>query len=477
MKRRKFWAISISAVILAGFLVTLGLAAYSSHQNDLDVRNFLAVYPFAQYTKLDDCSLCHPGGNVTEGGKTKYYGSCDYCHITYGLKPPYGTVPLNAYGQAYKTAGRSEAAVRAIEGLDSDEDSFTNLAEIQNLSYPWDKADYPGLKKAPAVAMNMERILKLPDHSQFMYSNHSKSTDEYARYRGLKIKDLLAHVGLRPEATHITVFAPDGFSKTFPIDAPDPQVPATPPASTSPQYDVMGPYPYGYYYAGLDFVGYNYDPGYCYDGHIIPDRLYMMLGYLRDGDPLSKGKLVPDPKNPSRLVLEGEGPYRLVLPQKVAGSPDRPSTAAPVGDGWDYDPLKDHNAGSSVRSVTAIRVEPLPAGTTDFSWTESGWNLVDKSRVVIYGAIKPHEYPVMGFVTDERGYPIKDVDITIGLELLGQVEVVKTGFFGRFRTELPLGEYVFKPVKEGYTFEPESIPIQLSWSGHRMKFTAKPQPK
>ena len=356
-------------------------------------------------------------------------------------------------------------------------DSFANLVEIQSLSYPWDRSDYPGLKKAPVVAMNMERILKLPDHSELFLSNASKSTDSYARYGGVKMKDLLEHVGLRPEATQITVFAPDGFSKTFPINAPDPQTPAIPPIQTNPQYDVMGPYPYGHYYGGLDFVDYNYDPGYFYDGQIIPDRLYMMLGYLRDGDPLDKGKLTPDPANPSRLVLEGEGPYRLVLPQKIAGSPDRPSTAPSVGDGWDYSAQKDHNAGSSVRSVTAIRVEPLPAGTTDFKWTESGWNLVDKSRVVIYGAINPRKYPVIGFVTDERGHPIKDVTITIGLEFLDQVEEAKTGLFGRFRTELPLGEYVVKPVKEGYTFEPESIAVQLSWSGHRMNFTAKPLPK
>ncbi len=65
MKRKKFWAIFISAVVLAGFLATLGLAAYSSHQNDQDVRHFLTVYPFAQLTKLDDCSLCHPGGTAS----------------------------------------------------------------------------------------------------------------------------------------------------------------------------------------------------------------------------------------------------------------------------------------------------------------------------------------------------------------------------------------------------------------------------
>jgi hypothetical protein len=214
--------------------------------------------------------------------------------------------------------------------------------------------------------MNQERILKLEDHSQFLFYNATRSTDEYVRYRGVKIWDLLQHVGIDPGATQITVFAPDGFSKTFPIDVAAPQVPP------NIQYDVKGPYPKGFYYPGLHFVKYPYDPGYGPGIRVIPDRLYMLLGYLRDGDPLDKGRLVPDPTNPARLVLEGEGPYRLIVPQKVAGSPDRPSTATPVGDGWDYDTNKDHNAGSSVRSVAAIRVEPLPPGSTDFRWTP-GW--------------------------------------------------------------------------------------------------------
>ncbi len=137
--------------------------------------------------------------------------------------------------------------------------------------------------------------------------------------------------------------------------------------------------------------------------------------------------------------------FRKKLPEDPTGL-RRPH---PVGDGWDYDANKDHNAGSSVRSVTAIRVEPLPAGTTDFSWTESGWNLVDKSRVVIYGAIKPHKYPVMGFVTDEHGHPIKDVDITIGLELLGQVEEIKTGFLGKVSHGTSLGRICVQTHKGG----------------------------
>jgi hypothetical protein len=464
MKKVGFYWILVLGFLWAMVMTIPAWAAYSSHQNDQDVNNFLAVYPFAKSTKLDDCALCHPGGQVS--GKS--YGSCDYCHVTYGLQPPHGQVPFNGYGQAYKDAGtRDEAAIRGIEGADSDGDTYTNLQEIQALRFPGDSSDHPGLVAAPAMVMNLERILRLPDHSEFLLNNASKSDDWYARYRGAKIKDLLRYVGALPGATDITVFAPDGFSKTFPIDAPDPGT----------QYDVTGPYPYGYYYGGLDFVEYTFDPGYCHDdGQRIPDKLYMLLGYLRDGDPLTKGKLTPDPANPTRLVLEGEGPYRLIIPQKIAGGPDRPSTAAPVGDGWDYDKNKDHNAGSSIRSVSAIRVEPLPDGTTDFSWAEGGWNLVDKARVVIYGAINPRKYRVWGTVTDEEGKPVDDVQISFGLVSLGQVGQASSGFRGKFLEELPVGEYVAVPTKAGYVFYPESIAFQLTERGYLMKFTAYPAP-
>ena len=54
-------------MMVLGFLVMVttaspSLAAYSAHQNDQDINNFLTVYPFAKSTKLDDCSLCHKGG-------------------------------------------------------------------------------------------------------------------------------------------------------------------------------------------------------------------------------------------------------------------------------------------------------------------------------------------------------------------------------------------------------------------------------
>ena len=74
MKKVGFYWILVLGFLWAMVMTTPALAAYSSHQNDQDVNNFLTVYPFAKSTKLDDCALCHPG---SPNGKS---GSCDYCH-------------------------------------------------------------------------------------------------------------------------------------------------------------------------------------------------------------------------------------------------------------------------------------------------------------------------------------------------------------------------------------------------------------
>jgi hypothetical protein len=345
--------------------------------------------------------------------------------------------------------------------LDLDGDNYTNIQEIQSLTFPGAAKDYPGLVSAPAVGINLERLLKLPSHSQFLFLNASNSRDLYATYRGVKVLDLLKYAGISKNAAQITVFSPYGFSMAFPIDVSDPQ--------TNPnavQYDVMGPYPYGTYYGGLDFVDYGIIPGCIADGDRIPDKLYMLLAYMRDGDPLTPGRI-----NPTALKLDGEGPYRLVPPQKIAGSPDRGCKDAPVGDDWDCNNNKNHNAGSSARTVAAIRVDPLPAGTTDFNWYEGGWNLVDKAKLLIYGAIDPRTYPVEGKVTDDSGNAIADVKITFSLLSLGQVGEVTTSSNGKhfkkrdqsgeFQIDLPAGEYTIVPLKDGCTFTPASLLISL----------------
>jgi hypothetical protein len=63
---------------------------------------------------------------------------CELCH--FGVK-------LNSYGQDFKKEwqiGRDVIkSIRAVENLDSDQDGFSNLAEIKAMSLPGDKTSIP----------------------------------------------------------------------------------------------------------------------------------------------------------------------------------------------------------------------------------------------------------------------------------------------------------------------------------------------
>ena len=144
MKRKEISWFMVFAVLLVAVLATAAMGAYSSHQNDKDVTKFLTAYPFAKSTKLDDCALCHASG--ADGKNTP--GSCAYCHQVYGTKPPYGdiTKTLNLFGQAYLAA---QGDLKSIETQDSDGDGYSNIQEIQALTFPGSKGDYPGLVSAP----------------------------------------------------------------------------------------------------------------------------------------------------------------------------------------------------------------------------------------------------------------------------------------------------------------------------------------
>ena len=446
MKARTFVALAIFALSV-WVAANLAQGAYRAHQNDQDVNRFLSAYPLTHPTRLNDCVLCHPGG----GFDGEYYGSCDYCHVAYGLEPPHGEIPLNSFGSAYLDAGRTSGAFKHIEGQDSDGDSHTNGEEIRALSFPGDAADYPGLTVASSITLDKEEIQKLaPSHEEFLFLNTTRQGDFYAQYEGAKVGDLLESVGLLPEATRITVFAPDGFSRTFSIEDPADEV-----------YDVMGPYPRGRYYSGLDFVEYPALPSYAY-GQEIADELHMLLAYERQGGPLEQGRLE---LSEGRMTLEGEGPFRLVVPQKIAGSPDRSVRDAPQGDIWDYGSEKDHNAGFCIRSVTAIRVEPLPEGTTDFDWFEGGWEMVNNGQVVIYGAINPARYPVTGDVSAANGSPLEAVQVS-----LGRAGSTTSNAAGNFQIDLPVGKYTMIPSKSGYVFEPQQVTFSLSSEGYSKSF-------
>jgi hypothetical protein len=286
---------------------------------------------------------------------------------------------LNLYGLAYKDAGRSSVALRTIENLDSDGDTYSNVDEITAVRYPGDPASMPGQPTAPIYTFTWAAIVALQSHTEFLLMNTSKQQfDDYANYCGVKVRDLLAAAGVDlTGATGITVIAPDGFMKDFTLD------------------NVNLQYPDGLYFPGLDpgsfsdpnqgFVNYppsnQIPPGIGF-GDTIPDEQWLLIAYRRDGLEMEESVL-----DPVTGKINGEGPYRIIVPQSTPGSPDRGSSYSPSGyaDGWDYDPSKDHNAGNSVRGVVAIRVNPMPAGYEEFDWKNGGWSLIADRKIIIYG--------------------------------------------------------------------------------------------
>ena len=358
--------------------------AYVGHENDRDIHNFIQQYPKAAGTRLDDCQTCHRSG-ISGTDTERVFSPCGYCHLIQYPSSRYKTgIPknfgdtLNEYGAAYKKAGRSLEAISAIAKIDSDGDGASNSDEISDLRYPGDAASKPGQPLAPAVTLSWNEIGKLRRQTQFMLMNTSSEPfDDYATYSGVRIKDLLeaAHVDLK-NAVGITVFAPDGYSIDHSIN------------------DVTGPFPRGYFYAAPRtiedkekvFVQYPavIPPGVA-DSKEVPDVPWLLLAFERDGKPL-------DAAHYEKGRLEGEGPYRLVLPQhdpmagdsSKPGRPDRSVKSKVFGDGWDFNKEIDHNAGSSVRAATVIRVNPMPKGFEEYDW-KNGWPLVEGRNIVIFG--------------------------------------------------------------------------------------------
>ena len=383
MRRPAILRLVMGLMVVA--LSTGGFAAYH-HRGEIDSGFFLEVYPDKAGTKIDSCALCHSGGSYGSGVKAVTLGSCQWCHYAYGYDA-HGNIDetLNAYGLAYKNKGRSPSALKAIEDLDSDGDGYPNKVEISALRFPGDRADDPNKVPAPFRIFSRQQMERLPQHTQLLLMNAHKSTDFYAKYTGVFMEALLLAAGILPTATHIKVYAPDGFSQYHPLD-PDP----------NPLfYHARGDYPPAVYYYNEAADTVKNKEGWCDYGPLAgmhlktnapienKDGLKMMLAVYRDGEHLDPGVLTPQNK------LDGEGPFRVIPPQKNPGPPDQRSTARDQNVVWPFNPDADHNAGYSIRSATIVKVEPLPPGTTDINTLEAGWKYVDEARIVVYGAVDP----------------------------------------------------------------------------------------
>ncbi|OPY79362.1 MAG: hypothetical protein A4E65_01893 [Syntrophorhabdus sp. PtaU1.Bin153] len=389
MKTRRYW-VTATGVAFCFCVALLCYAAYH-HMGEIDSGYFLSVYPDKAGTKLDSCNLCHRGGAYQSGGKDVTVGSCQWCHYKYGYNEPHGNIDdtLNAYGADYKLHGRSADAVRIIDSRDSDGDGYLNYAEIAANRYPGDPNDDPSKVPAPSKVYTREELEAKPQHSQILLMNAHKSVDDYAQYTGVTFENLLDRIKL-PSATRMTVYSPDGFSQTHPFQYDESPI----------SYHVYGTYPAAtFYYSQEADVLTNPTYGWCNysspslaqaglangDSIINPEGLKLLLAIRRDGGYLTPGVLNPQNK------LDGEGPYRVVPPQKIPGPPDQSSRSGYQDVIWPFDPNADHNAGYSTRSTTIVRVEPLPAGTTDIDLLEAGWNYIDNNSIVVYGAISPIE--------------------------------------------------------------------------------------
>jgi hypothetical protein len=354
-----------------------------------DSGAFRLAHPEATGTKLDSCTLCHTGGTTVSGGKTTNLGSCQWCHAKYGYDSSGDIkITLNSYGAAYMAAGRNTAAVTAIDGLDSDGDGFKNGVEIKAVRYPGDATDDPTKLPASYRVYTLAQLKAMSAKTQFLAMNASKSDDSYSEYTGVPIEDLLTRSGVLSSATGIKVFAPDGFSVYHPLD---------PPATVTPGiYPVRWTYPQGtFLYNAVADIATNPSGGWVnYSSPAAAGRtsgslidvtggLKLILAYARDGAPMAPGYLTTTNK------LDGEGPFRVVPPQASPGPLDQRSTNSSSTLVWPYNNALDHNAGYSSRSATIIKVEPLPAGTTDINVFEAGWDLLDQNKVVVYGALEP----------------------------------------------------------------------------------------
>jgi hypothetical protein len=391
---RKWILMGTTALLMACFLFPFAadtISAAYNHNGDIDSANFRTEYPSLVGTKLDSCVLCHTGGSYVSGGKTTTLGNCQWCHYKtgYGLdmEPATLDATLNPYGLAYKTAGRTEAALHTIAGADSDLDLFSNAAEIAAMTYPGDPLDKPSNIKAPSLVLTRDMLEQMPQHSQFMLMNASKSDDFYVTYSGVALEHLIKSVML-PTASGTTVYSPDGFATFHPFN----------PSGNPNSYHVFGEYPPATYrYNGQADMAQNPVTGWAdytspacagmQDGDAIfnPDGLRLMLAVQRDGEYLTPGVLNLQNK------LDGEGPFRIVPPQKTPGPPDQRSTAVQATDPatwiWPYKGSADHNAGFASRTVTMIKIEPLPAGTTDINTMEAGWPYVDENKIIVYGSM------------------------------------------------------------------------------------------
>ncbi len=347
--------------------------AYKGHESDEDNNNFVSEYPSAAGTRLDDCVLCHAGGERPGERVSTPVNACDYCHYLLSAERTL-SLTLNSYGVDYLRAGRDRRALEIIRNVDSDGDSYSNQDEIERGFFPGSDSSNPRKEACPIIEVTMAELEAMSVHSQYMLVNsHKQQHDHYVTFTGVRLLDLLSGLEIDPTgATGVTVFSPDGFAKTFSMS------------------ELSREYPPGIYYAGLDDAGLGEGRGFVVypensihpglqTGDVIPGRQYLLLAWKRDFAPMDMSQI-----DPVSWRIQGEGPFRIVRPQRSPSMPDRGSDY-PLQDKYDYQESLDHNAVDMVRGVSIIRIDPMPDRFEEFDAMNAGWSYLESRRIVIYG--------------------------------------------------------------------------------------------
>lgn len=404
VRRNRFWQYSALPAVVVALALNAACSddpsspddirssrSYQGHASDVDINNFVNAYPNTVGTRLDDCQTCHAGGEVTDDDNDAVHANpCDYCH--YIIHPPDGwsglptnlDQTLNPYGAAYDDAGRNADALASIAGDDSDGDGYSNVDEIEQLRYPGDSGSRPGQALCAAVKVTKDELEQMTSQTQFGLANTTKQQfDFYATFTGVKIADLLNEVGVSlTGATSVDVMAPDGYARSFTVEQVTQQYPDHR-FWTGFDIDALG--------ADCAFVEYppeTYGLGHGeWIGQEAGFEQWHILAYQREDQALEASYL--DPVT-GRII--GEGPFRNVIPpgsdDDDLNTPDRGKNQDNTGctlREWDFDGDKDHNAGSMVKGVVIIRVNPMPGGCEEFDIINGGWALIDEEAILVYG--------------------------------------------------------------------------------------------
>jgi hypothetical protein len=370
---------SVSCFIVV--VIAIGTASYSAyrgHADDSDINAVLAAYPNLKGAEIDSCATCHKSGKVAgSSGSLHQENHCGYCHATHVNNKISAKETLNRYGEDYLAAGRGIKAVRAVAGKDSDGDGFSNESEFLKGTNPGEMQSNPSAPIAPnkIFASNELRTLS-PTVSEtvFLNTSRNKQGDFYNEYRGNRAHELLKAVGISEAADSVDFISLDGFEGSFTLK------------------ELKTEWPQGKPVLGLDkktigpcgWVNYNVRD---LDEKTTLPWAQLMLAFEENGRKIESGRL---DTATGRIV--GTGPLRLVVPQFTISPPDLPQYADQsckdrMPNEFHFNEGYDHNGGKSSFSIIAVRVNPLPKGTRDFSWQKIRNELISGEKIVFFGAL------------------------------------------------------------------------------------------